>query len=563
MKPVAFDYARPATLADAARLLGQGHGFSKVLAGGQSLGPMLNLRLAQPDLLVDITSIPELTAVADDRDDLEIGACVTHADIEDGRVPDHVQGLLRQVAGRIAYRAVRNRGTIGGSLAHADPAADWISALALVGAQAVVWTPRGSRTIAVADLMLSSFTTVLQPDELIQSIRVPKLAAGARWGFYKFSQKAGEFAHAIGGVLHDPARGRFRAVIGAIETAPIVVADATSLFGGAFGSDLAERLDRAAVLQLLDGKNVKDEYLRSLGAGRAQARRNTGVRLVKTLSLAVNGSRVQAEVEPRLNLADFLREHQFLTGTHVGCEHGVCGACTVMIDGAPARSCITFAVAADGAEVTTLEGLENDHTLNVLREAFSEHHALQCGFCTPGMLMTARDIVTRLPDADERRIRLELSGNLCRCTGYVGIVEAVKSALATLKTSGHAGAPAGRRIGPVGSHPPAKPQDFSQSIPAGNVARKQQPAAKGADGFASVDWAAVERDGVELRQSFSIPFARPAVWRFFADLDQVTRCMPGARLTTPVEAGRAEGEVNVKLGPIVSVFQGVLQARAQ
>ena len=264
MKPVAFDYARPATLADAARLLGQGHGFSKVLAGGQSLGPMLNLRLAQPDLLVDITSIPELTTVADDRDDLEIGACVTHADIEDGRVPDHVQGLLRQVAGRIAYRAVRNRGTIGGSLAHADPAADWISALALVGAQAVVWTPRGSRTIAVADLMLSSFTTVLQPDELIQSIRVPKLSAGARWGFYKFSQKAGEFAHAIGGVLHDPARGRFRAVIGAIETAPIVVADAASLFGGAFGSDLAERLDRPAVLQLLDGKNVKDEYLRSL-----------------------------------------------------------------------------------------------------------------------------------------------------------------------------------------------------------------------------------------------------------------------------------------------------------
>jgi aerobic carbon-monoxide dehydrogenase medium subunit len=264
MKPVAFDYARPATLADAARLLGQGHGFSKVLAGGQSLGPMLNLRLAQPDLLVDITSIPELTTVTDDRDDLEIGACVTHADIEDGRVPDHVQGLLRQVAGRIAYRAVRNRGTIGGSLAHADPAADWISALALVGAQAVVWTPRGGRTIAVADLMLSSFTTVLQPDELIQSIRVPKLSAGARWGFYKFSQKAGEFAHAIGGVLHDPARSRFRAVIGAIETAPIVVADAASLFGGAFGSDLAERLDRQAVLQLLDGKNVKDEYLRSL-----------------------------------------------------------------------------------------------------------------------------------------------------------------------------------------------------------------------------------------------------------------------------------------------------------
>jgi len=264
MKPVAFDYERPVTLADAAKLLGQTGGFSKVLAGGQSLGPMLNLRLAQPDLLVDITSIPEMTAVNDARDQLEIGACVTHADVEDGRVPDQFAGLLRHVAGRIAYRPVRNRGTMGGSIAHADPAADWLSALALIDAKAVVWSPGGSRTIAVADMVVSSFTTVLRPDDLIQSIRVPKLSAGARWGFYKFSQKAGEFAHAIGGILHDPAAGKFRAVIGAIETAPIVISDATSLFGGSFGSGLSERLDQKAVLKLLGGKNVKDEYIRSL-----------------------------------------------------------------------------------------------------------------------------------------------------------------------------------------------------------------------------------------------------------------------------------------------------------
>jgi carbon-monoxide dehydrogenase medium subunit len=225
---------------------------------------MLNLRLAQPDLLVDITSIPELTTVTDAGDALEIGACVTHADIEDGRIPDHFAGLLRHVAGRIAYRAVRNRGTIGGSIAHADPAADWISALALIDARAAVWTAGKERPLAVSDLVVSSFTTALATDELIRSIRIPKLAAGARWGFYKFNQKAGEFAHAIGGVLHDPGRGRFRAVIGAIETAPIVVADASSLFGGDFGPDLADRLDRNAVLQLLDRRNVTDEYIRSL-----------------------------------------------------------------------------------------------------------------------------------------------------------------------------------------------------------------------------------------------------------------------------------------------------------
>jgi aerobic carbon-monoxide dehydrogenase medium subunit len=264
MKPVAFDYVRPITLADATRLLGQEHGSAKALAGGQSLGPMLNLRLAQPDLLVDITSIEELSAVVDRPDHIEIGACVTHADIEDGRISDHTNGLLRQVAGRIAYRAVRNRGTVGGSIAHADPAADWISALALIDARAVVWGSQGGRSVPVADLMVSSFTTVLQVDELIQSIHVPKLSSSARWGFYKFSQKAGEFAHVIGGVVFDPERNLFRAVIGAIETSPIIVADATTLFSGTFGSDLAIRLDRSTVLKLLDEKKVTDDYTRSL-----------------------------------------------------------------------------------------------------------------------------------------------------------------------------------------------------------------------------------------------------------------------------------------------------------
>lgn len=264
MKPVAFDYERAASLPDAASLLAQSSGFAKLIAGGQSLGPMLNLRLAQPDLLVDITSIPELTSVTDRGDHLEIGACVTHADIEDGRVPDHFNGLLRHVAGRIAYRAVRNRGTIGGSLAHADPAADWISALSLAGAEALVWSRGKDRVIPVADLVVSSFTTVLQTDELLRAVRIPKLSAAARWGFFKFSQKAGEFAHIIGGVLHDPSRNVFRAVIGAIETAPIVIADAAPLFGGSFKAGMANAMDRQAVLRLLDEKNVTDEYIRGL-----------------------------------------------------------------------------------------------------------------------------------------------------------------------------------------------------------------------------------------------------------------------------------------------------------
>jgi carbon-monoxide dehydrogenase small subunit len=136
----------------------------------------------------------------------------------------------------------------------------------------------------------------------------------------------------------------------------------------------------------------------------------------KPIRITVNGRTVEAAVEPRQHLADFVRDELWLTGTHTGCEHGVCGACTIYLDGRPARSCITFAVACDGGDVRTIEGFDDDPVMGELREAFSSEHALQCGYCTPGMLVTARDIVLRLPDADEARIRLELSGNLCRCT---------------------------------------------------------------------------------------------------------------------------------------------------
>ena len=147
------------------------------------------------------------------------------------------------------------------------------------------------------------------------------------------------------------------------------------------------------------------------------------------ISIQVNGRSISRPAEPRVHLGDFLRDELRLTGTHLGCEHGVCGACTVLVDGQPTRSCITFAVACEGREVTTIEGYDDDAAMQRLRQAFTRHHALQCGFCTPGMLATARDIVLRLPDADEARVRLELSGNLCRCTGYQGIVDAILDVL--------------------------------------------------------------------------------------------------------------------------------------
>jgi carbon-monoxide dehydrogenase small subunit len=155
----------------------------------------------------------------------------------------------------------------------------------------------------------------------------------------------------------------------------------------------------------------------------------------KSVAVEVNGTLYEEEVEPRLLLADFLRQTLSLTGTHVGCEHGVCGACTIMLNGDSVRSCLMLAVQADGCEITTVEGLGRIDRLHPVQEAFREHHALQCGFCTPGMLATTIDLIQKYPLASDQEVREGLSGNLCRCTGYDHIVRAVRSLITARKVS--------------------------------------------------------------------------------------------------------------------------------
>jgi len=217
MKAPAFDYARPKDVTGALKLLAQG---GKAAAGTQSLGPMLNLRLLQPPLLVDLRHIEELKAVGESNDAVTLGACVTHAEVEDGKAPDPTGGFLRAVASNIAYRAVRNRGTMGGSLVHADPAADWPSALTLLGATALIAGPGGRREVPVEKFITGLFEVDLQPDELLVAIRIPKRTSAAKYGYWKFCRKAGEFPQAIGGALRDPVRGEERSVVGANGAAP-------------------------------------------------------------------------------------------------------------------------------------------------------------------------------------------------------------------------------------------------------------------------------------------------------------------------------------------------------
>jgi carbon-monoxide dehydrogenase small subunit len=257
----------------------------------------------------------------------------------------------------------------------------------------------------------------------------------------------------------------------------------------------------------------------------------------QTITLTVNGRTVTAAVEPRTHLADFLREQLLLTGTHLGCEHGVCGACTVTIDGQIARACIAFAVACDGAEVRSIEGFDEDPVMARLRQAFTEEHALQCGYCTPGMLIAARDIVHRLPEADEARVRVELSGNLCRCTGYAGIVAAVQRVLAERQAAGEVGEP--------------------EVTPA--VVRK--PAAMAARAPAPVMTPAIsagvsDADMTTLEQTFTVGHPRARVWAMFQDVERVATCMPGATLTEPPRSGQIKGQIAIKLGPMGATFAG-------
>ena len=223
MKACAFDYVRPRSVDDALGFLAKDD--AKAVAGSQSLGPMLNLRVVRPALLVDLRHIEELKATKEEKDHVSLGACITHAQIEDGRAPDPTGGFMREVAANIAYRAVRNRGTVGGSLVHADPAADWPSALLLLGATAVIAGPGGRREVPVEKFFKGLYETDLQPNELLVALKIPKRSTSARYGYWKFCRKAGEFPQAIGGALADPERKESRAVVGATSGAPRLFLD--------------------------------------------------------------------------------------------------------------------------------------------------------------------------------------------------------------------------------------------------------------------------------------------------------------------------------------------------
>lgn len=230
MKPAPFAYSPAASLADTIARLGEGA--AKPVAGCQSLGPMLNLRLARPAALVDVATLPELRTVEETATGMRYGAAITHAEFEDGEVMDVTGGWLAAAAANIAHRAVRNRGTLGGSLCHADPAADWVIVMTGLDAVAHIAGPDGARSLPIADFITGPFETVLGEGEVLAAVEVAKPGAGARWGYWKFSRQVGEFAKASATVLIDPARDVHRCAIGALGRAPVVLEQSRAVIEG-------------------------------------------------------------------------------------------------------------------------------------------------------------------------------------------------------------------------------------------------------------------------------------------------------------------------------------------
>jgi xanthine dehydrogenase iron-sulfur cluster and FAD-binding subunit A len=412
MKPAPFGYVRPGSLEEALDHLAA-DASAVPIAGGQSLIGQLNLRLRRPTCLVDLAGIDGLATIAPVDDGVRIGAMATMRAVERSPLVAGRAALLIEALGFVGSAQVRARGTIGGTLAHGDPVAEVPAALLALGARVVVRGVDGERSIEV--------TAPLEQGELVVAVEVPEQPARAGWAFAEVSLRHASRALSCAAVLATVDAD------GALTDVRVVVADrerrAAALevgsLSGLDASDPAGALAAEVIRRAADTSGaVPSTPVESAPARVARPRPLSHDPI--DIELTVNGRRYRERVEPRLLLSDLLRDRLRLTATHIGCEHGVCGTCNVLVDGRAMRSCLMLAVQAEGREVRTVEGLRDAGELDAVGAAFVERHALQCGFCTPGFLVTIAEARAEgvAPDA------AALSGNLCRCTGYGPIVAA-------------------------------------------------------------------------------------------------------------------------------------------
>ena len=465
MKPAAFDYVRVTSIDEAIALLAKHGDEATVLAGGVSLGAMLNMRLVRPGILIDIKGIEALSAVHDAGTQLTIGVIVRQADLMVSAPAMAAVPLLAKAFPHIGHMQTRSRGTLGGSIAHADPSAELPLCLVTLDGAIELQSRAGIRTVKAREFFTGVLSTVRRPDELLTAIHWPTRSLRSGFGFDEIAQRHGDFAivaaacHVkltesglinqldvgLGGVEDRPLAFILHEFIGAKPDAALARALADHVMGlvAPTGDVKASAAYRKALVRLL-----VERVFQQAAASVEHAAREGVVVIPKALhdtaskaagevigghtkaaiSVDLNGRTVRGSAEPRMLLSDFLRHELGCYGVRVGCEHGVCGACTVLVDGVAQRSCLQRAIEADGTSITTVEGLSPGNTMNALQEAFRRHHALQCGFCTPGILASATHFLRDNSQPTEEAVRDMLSGHICRCTGYHGIVQAILDA---------------------------------------------------------------------------------------------------------------------------------------
>jgi xanthine dehydrogenase iron-sulfur cluster and FAD-binding subunit A len=478
MKAAAFAYSRPAGIEEACALLAADDG-ARLIAGGQTLVPLMAMRLARPTRLVDIARVPGLAFVRDDGDAIAIGATTTQRAAEHHPLVRDKLPLLARALPWVGHAATRARGTIGGSLANADSAAEIALVAVTLGATLIYREGAASAEIQAADFFIGPMVTTLPLTAVLTAARFPVWRERVGVGFHEISARRSDFAFASAAaqVALDPegACARIAIGVGAATEFPLRLGAAEQALTGTRPTPATIR---AAVTDALAGVapmadlHASAEYRRRVATSLAvraitdacENAKASSVGWVEPSGLAfgkpkdrlrethqsaphdmvdfavaqptlrINGQAHRIDVEPRTTLLDCLRDKLGLVGAHAGCEHGVCGACTVLIDGAAVRSCLMFAVQADGYAITTIEGLTPaPGELSVLQDAFCETHGMQCGYCTPAMILAAHALLAGNPSPTRDEIVEAISGNLCRCTGYAQIVEAIALAAERLR----------------------------------------------------------------------------------------------------------------------------------
>ena len=455
MKPAPFAYVRPATVAEASALLAADPD-ARLIAGGQTLIPMMAMRLARPSKLIDISRIDEVRFIVDRDDDILIGAATRQVEVERSQLIKAKLPLLAAAMPWVGHAPTRARGTVGGSIANADPAAEIPLVLATLAGHVDAMHGAARTSYDARHLFVGPMTTALPASACLVEVsfpvwREPRIGAG----FHEVSARKSDFAYvsAAAQVALDDSGKVLRLAVGIGGATPVPTRlDAVSAaLEGAMPDGKRIRDAVAAAMstqEIMRDSHASEAYRRRVAIGLAEraimdavaSARASGRPRVK-VDLTINGTLQSVDVEPRTTLLDCVRDNLALTGTHTGCEHGVCGACTVLIDGEPARSCLMFAVQADGYAITTIEALAPaPGELSVVQDAFVERHGMQCGYCTPAMILTAHALLARNASPTREDIVDAISGNICRCTGYGQIVEAIELAAERLRGSNEGGA---------------------------------------------------------------------------------------------------------------------------